>query len=172
VAFDFGPVHIGRSRSAVCATPARRVPRETILSLWNHLPKKPLHCRSCKSLNQHSLEIDTSDAHKQTVFGIAIHNTIHHLVGGEILLVPTDYLDRSMLLVGGEECEVLQYIQHYARLKDACDCRLYVLKLAFLLALVVSPWKRATWRIPNLTSRDLYGREPHPPAVYTHADTR
>jgi len=31
---------------------------------------------------------------------------------------------------------------------------------------------RATWRIPNLTSRDLYGREPHPPALYTTADTR
>jgi hypothetical protein len=34
-------------------------------------------------------------------------HTVHDLVGGEILLVPTDDLDPSMLLVGGEEREVL-----------------------------------------------------------------
>ena len=46
-------------------------------------------------------------------------HTVHDLVGGEILLVPTDDLNPSMLLVGGEEREVLQNIQHCARLKHA-----------------------------------------------------
>jgi hypothetical protein len=45
-------------------------------------------------------------------------HTVHDLVGG-ILQVPTDDLDPSMLLVGGEESEVLQSIQHCARLKHA-----------------------------------------------------
>jgi hypothetical protein len=50
----------------------------------------------------------------QALLRITLHHSIDNLVGGEVLLVTADDLDAAVLVVGGEEGEVLQDIEHYS----------------------------------------------------------
>jgi hypothetical protein len=47
----------------------------------------------------------------EALLRVALHHTLHDLVGGEILLVAADDLDEPVLLICGEEREVLQDVQ-------------------------------------------------------------
>ena len=69
----------------------------------------------------------------ESLFRIAFDHACDDLVGGEILLVTADDLDAPMLLVGGEQGEVLQDVEHHLGLKHALDRRLDVVQLPFLL---------------------------------------
>jgi len=75
----------------------------------------------------------------ETLLRVAPHHTIDDLVGGEILLVPADDFDAPVLLVSGEDSEVLQDVEHYLRLQHAGDGRPDMMKLAFLLVFLIAP---------------------------------
>ena len=49
----------------------------------------------------------------EALLRIARHHPGHDLVGGLVLLVAADDLDAAVLLVGGEEGEVLEDVQHH-----------------------------------------------------------
>ena len=49
----------------------------------------------------------------EALLRVALHHAVHDLVGGHVLLVAADDLDAPVLLVGGEEGEVLQDVQHH-----------------------------------------------------------
>ena len=62
-------------------------------------------------------------------FGIALDHALDDLVGGLVLLVAADDLDAAVLLVGGEEGEVLQDVQHHLGPEHALDRGLDVVQL-------------------------------------------
>src|SRR6267142_2451443 len=76
----------------------------------------------------------------QALLWVALHNALDDLVSGEVLLVATDDLDAAVFVIGSEEGEVLQDVQHYFRPQHAYDCSFDVLELALLLVLLVAPW--------------------------------
>ena len=75
----------------------------------------------------------------EALFRLALDHALDDLVRREILLVAADDLDAPVLLVRGEEGEVLQDVEHHFGPEHALHRRLHVVQLAFLLVLLVAP---------------------------------
>ncbi len=75
----------------------------------------------------------------QALLRIASHHTSDHLVRRLVLLVAADHLDPPVLLVRGEEGEVLQDVQHHAWPHQALHCHADMAQIALLLMLLIAP---------------------------------
>ena len=77
----------------------------------------------------------------QTLLGIALNHAGHHQVSALVLLIAADDLDAPVLLVGGEQGEVLQDVQHHMGAQHGTDGTLHVRKrpLGLILAIVPRP---------------------------------
>ena len=62
----------------------------------------------------------------QALLRVALHHALDDLVRGVVLLVAADDLDAPVLLVRGEEREVLQDVEHHLGPEHALDRRLHV----------------------------------------------
>ena len=67
------------------------------------------------------------------------HHAGHDLVRRLVLLVAADHLDAPVLLVRGEEGEVLQDVQHHAGPHQALHRGPHMAQLAFVLIVVIAP---------------------------------
>src|SRR5262245_66336882 len=76
----------------------------------------------------------------EALLRIALDYTGDDLVSGLVLLIAADNLDAPVLLIGSEEGEVLQDVQHHCRPQHALDRGLDVLQLTLVLIIVVAPW--------------------------------
>src|SRR5690349_9723412 len=75
----------------------------------------------------------------EALLGKALHHAVDHLVRSLVLLVAADDFDAAMLLVGREEREVLQDVEHNLWTKHPLNRRLDVPQFAFVLVVVVPP---------------------------------
>ena len=77
----------------------------------------------------------------QALLGIALDHAGHHQVSAFVLLITADDLDAPVLLVGGEQGEILQDVQHHMGAQHGTDGTLHVRKrsLGLVLALVPRP---------------------------------
>ena len=71
----------------------------------------------------------------QPLLRVALHHALDDLVRGEILLVAADDLDAPVLLVRGEQREVLQDVEHHLGPEHALHRPAHVGQRAFLLVL-------------------------------------
>ena len=103
----------------------------------------------------------------QALLWITLHHAVDDLVGGEILLVTADDLDAAVLLVRGEQREVLQDVEHDLGPEHALDCRLHVVQLTFRLVLLrraTAPtcqlacgWSRSGTALPSVAKEKTFG---------------
>ena len=76
----------------------------------------------------------------QTLLGIALYHAGHHQVSALVLLIAADDLDAPVLLVGGEQGEVLQDVQHHMGAQHGADGTLHVRQRPLGLVLAFVPW--------------------------------